>query len=438
MPPIMTKKNQSFYQQNIIISLYIASILAVSSLLNIFRSVPLEFILFLTILPHVIEILMTNLDKRYKKVGLALGVFVNALIFSFVARFLNYELTLVGILLLMLSYQSLFHLGFAGWVLTIMVSCVGIMVHVMSGPYLVIPQAPFQLLIISITCGLFFMFHSAGNAYNNVAEIKRGRRKVDALVAKQNKWVKLISRYLSPKIVDEIVSDKISGNEGYQKKPLTIFFSDIVGFTAISEKITTQELAYFLNDYLTAMSNIANKYDATIDKFIGDGIMIFFGDPHTKGPEGDVDSALRMAIEMQKKMSDLNARWSRMNFKYKFNVRMGIHHGVATVGNFGANVQMNYTAIGSNVNLAARLEQAAPESGIMVSNDVRELASNQFRFIESKSVTLKGIDEPVSVSLLDYHYEYIEEDASTPSGIPLNTIQGHLDEIRRLRTLKNK
>lgn len=436
MNPVVTKKNQSFYQQNLIINIYVVSILTVGGLLNIFASIPIELILFLSILPHLIEILMTKIDKRYIKLGLLLGVVTNALLFSFVAGYLHYEITLVGILLLMLSYQSLFHLGFVGWVVTIIISCTGLMISVIGQQSVSIFQAPLQLLVIGITCSLFFMFHSAGNAYNNVAEIKRGRLKVDALVKKQHKWVKLISRYLSPKIVNEIVSDNVSGNEGYRKKPLTIFFSDIVGFTTISEEITTQELAYFLNDYLSAMSEIANKYDATIDKFIGDGIMIFFGDPSTKGPTSDVDNALNMAIEMQKKMSSLNARWSKMHFKHKFNIRIGIHHGIATVGNFGSNVQMNYTAIGSSVNLAARLEQAAPSAGILVSNAVREIASDTFRFINTDSVSLKGINGSVDVALVDYHYEYMNDEATTPSGKPLLHVKGYIEKIRALKALK--
>lgn len=428
------KNNQSFYQQNIIVCIYVASILAVGSISNVFSSIPVEFLFIVTIFPHLIEVLMSKLAKNKRKIGLWLGITFNAVAFPFISKYLNYEITLSGVLILMLTYQSLFHLGFLGWVVTVTLGFLGLTVHIFNEDYLIIPQAPFQILIIAITCGLFFMFHSAGNAYNNVTEIKKGRKKVDHLLDKQVRWVKLISRYLSPKIVNEIVTDKVSGNEGYKRKELTIFFSDVVGFTSISERITTQELAYYLNDYLSAMSEIANKYGATIDKFIGDGIMIFFGDPHSDGPKGDVNKALSMATEMQIEMSHLNARWARMNFKYKFKLRMGIHHGVATVGNFGSSVQMNYTAIGSNVNLAARLEQSAPDGGIMVSKEVKSLADDKFRFIDMEKATLKGIDEPVDVSLLDYYYEHINKDATTPDGYSLLPIQKRLDA---LRTIKN-
>lgn len=425
---------QVFYHQNIILSLYIASILVVGSITNSFKTVPVEFFLSLTTYPHLIEILMTNsLFSRFR-ITSWFGIATNALVAPYIISLLNYEVTLTGILFLLVSYQSLLFKGVRGWALTIFLTCIGTVVFVYREDFILIPQAPFQILIIAFTCSLFFIYYSAGNAYENLQEIKDKRRALNTLLDKNSRWVKVISRYLSPKIVNEIVNDKVTGNETYQRRPLTIFFSDVVGFTSISEKISTKELAYYLNDYLSEMSSIANKHGGTIDKFIGDGIMIFFGDPSSKGIKEDVSSAIDMAIEMQRAMTNINARWSRMNFKYKFNIRMGIHHGIATVGNFGSTSQLNYTAIGNNVNLAARLEQTSPQAGIHVSEQVKEIVGENYKFSASKSLKLKGISKPVDTFTIDYHHEEYVPGMKSPDGVSLESVSNYLAEIRRLRT----
>jgi class 3 adenylate cyclase len=398
-----SKSKQSFYQQNIILSIYITSILVVGMVTKTFEDSPIEFIVYLTIYPHLLEVIMAALNKKNSFIATWIGVIVSAGSFPFVADMLGFEITLTGLLLLLISYQSLYHLGFRGWVTTILISCIGLLILIYSKPYLIISKAPFQLLIIGLTCGLFFMFHSAGNAYENVSLLKKNRKEIDELYNKNKQWISVISRYLSPKIVHEIVNDKVTGNEGYQRKEMTIFFSDIVGFTSISEKIKPDELAFYLNYYLGEMSIIADEYGATVDKFIGDGIMIFFGDPDSLGPVGDTSKAVEMAIAMQLKMTELNAKWHQMNFEYKFDIRIGIHHGVATVGNFGSDSQVNYTVIGNDVNIAARLEQAAKPQGILVSANVRDLLIGKYDFSDKEALKLKGLDNPVEAFHVSYN-----------------------------------
>lgn len=204
-----------------------------------------------------------------------------------------------------------------------------------------------------------------------------------------------LSKYLSPQICEQIFSD-VEFEKGSGRKKLTIFFSDIVSFTSISEAMEAEELSGFLNFYLTNMCDIALKHGGTIDKFIGDSIMIFFGDPQTQGPEQDAISCCKMALEMLtfvERNADLIKE--KFNFPEKLEIRIGIHSGMCSVGNFGSDQRLDYTIIGRAVNVAARLEQAAPKNSILFSNSTKALLGETFEVSETIEVTAKGIDRPV-------------------------------------------
>ena len=204
-----------------------------------------------------------------------------------------------------------------------------------------------------------------------------------------------LSKYLSPQICEQIFSD-VEFEKGSGRKKLTIFFSDIVSFTSISETMEAEELSSFLNFYLTNMCEIALKYGGTIDKFIGDSIMIFFGDPQTRGQEQDAISCCKMALEMLAFVeSHEDLIKEKFNFPEKLEIRIGIHTGMCSVGNFGSDQRLDYTIIGRAVNVAARLEQAAPKNSILFSNSTKALLGETFEVSETIEVTAKGIDRPV-------------------------------------------
>ena len=204
-----------------------------------------------------------------------------------------------------------------------------------------------------------------------------------------------LSKYLSPQICEQIFSD-VEFEKGSGRKKLTIFFSDIVSFTSISEAMEAEELSGFLNFYLTNMCDIALKHGGTIDKFIGDSIMIFFGDPQTQGPEQDAISCCKMALEMLTFVeSNEDLIKEKFNFPEKLEIRIGIHSGMCSVGNFGSDQRLDYTIIGRAVNVAARLEQAAPKNSILFSNSTKALLGEAFEVSETIEITAKGIDRPV-------------------------------------------
>ena len=200
-----------------------------------------------------------------------------------------------------------------------------------------------------------------------------------------------LAKYLSPQIHEQIFSGKQSAEVKSNRKKLTIFFSDIVNFTDISDELESEEMTNLLNFYLNEMSQIALKFGGTIDKFIGDALMIFFGDPETKGPQEDAKQCIQMALEMQDLMTQLSDYWSKnYSLKKELKIRIGINTGFCTVGNFGSLDRIDYTAIGSTVNLASRLESMSDPGSILVSEDTFALVNNFFSFENPKEVKVKG------------------------------------------------
>ena len=174
-----------------------------------------------------------------------------------------------------------------------------------------------------------------------------------------------LSKYLSPQVYSSIFTGQRSVEIASNRKKLTVFFSDIVDFTATTDDLESEELTALLNRYLTEMSKIALEHGATIDKYIGDAILLFFGDPETKGIKEDAIACVSMAIAMQRRMRELQSEWRDAGLEKPFQLRIGISTGYCTVGNFGSDDRMDYTIIGNEVNLASRLQSHAEPGGIL-------------------------------------------------------------------------
>lgn len=225
-----------------------------------------------------------------------------------------------------------------------------------------------------------------------------------------------LSRYLSPQIRDSIFSGKQEGKIESHRKKLTVFFSDIRNFTETTDQMETEDLTDLLNNYLEEMSQIALKHGATIDKYIGDAIMIFFGDPESQGESADALACVEMAIEMRERIRVLQKIWMDKGISRPFHIRMGINTGYCTVGNFGSNERMDYTIIGSQVNLASRLESAAEPDQILISHETHSHVKDTI-FLEKKDVIqVKGIHYDVQtyqvidyISKIESNQSHIEE-----------------------------
>lgn len=210
-----------------------------------------------------------------------------------------------------------------------------------------------------------------------------------------------LSKYLPPQLYGAIFSGRKDVTVTTERKKLTIFFSDIADFTATAERLQPEELTTLLNEYLTEMSRIAVAHGATIDKFVGDAMLVFFGDPETQGVVEDARRCVRMATEMQHGAARLAGRWSRRGVALPFRVRMGLNTGYCNVGNFGSADRMTYTIIGAEANLAARLQAIAEPRRIVLSHETHALVRDAVRAHPLAPITMKGIAHPVVPYVVD-------------------------------------
>jgi class 3 adenylate cyclase/HAMP domain-containing protein len=245
--------------------------------------------------------------------------------------------------------------------------------------------------------------------YSDITDLKQ---REEDLTKKSNALEQLsnqLAKYLSPQVYDSIFSGKQEVKLVSQRKRLTVFFSDLVGFTETTERLESEDLTRLLNHYLTEMSEIALVHGATIDKYVGDAIVIFFGDPETRGVKEDALACVTMAIAMRKRMKELNSVWVESGLEKPLQCRMGINTGVCTVGNFGSEDRMDYTIIGGGVNLAARLETACPENEILISYETYAHVKDQIECQEERQIEVKGISHPVSTHRVIDLYENLGE-----------------------------
>jgi class 3 adenylate cyclase len=214
-----------------------------------------------------------------------------------------------------------------------------------------------------------------------------------------------LAKYLSPQVYDSIFSGKQEVKVASTRKKLTVFFSDIAGFTETADRLESEELNQLLNHYLTEMSKIALAHGATIDKYVGDAILIFFGDPETKGVREDALACVKMAVAMRERMRDLEILWRQSGIEKPLLCRMGIHTGYCTVGNFGSEDRMDYTIIGGAVNTASRLETLAESGQILISYETFAHVKDKFHCEKHGEAKVKGIAYPVDTYLVNDSYE---------------------------------
>ncbi len=204
-----------------------------------------------------------------------------------------------------------------------------------------------------------------------------------------------LSKYVSTEVIQSIVDGKTEAKIKSSRKMLSVFFSDIVGFSKKTELLAPEDMTLLLNKYFDRMESIIRKYNGTLDKFIGDAIMVFFGDPTTKSAQEDALSCVKMAMEMQKQVLDLSVEWDKYGLDEGFQIRIGIFTGYCTVGNFGSEEQMDYTIIGNPVNAASRLESAACPGETLISYDTWALINEYVDGEEVDAITVKGFQDPL-------------------------------------------
>lgn len=212
--------------------------------------------------------------------------------------------------------------------------------------------------------------------------------------------------YFPPSVVRRIMANPRLITAGGQKKELTILFSDIKSFTTHSAPLAADEIQRLLNEYFDAMVEIVFQHQGTVDKFIGDGLMVFFGDPEPQ--EDHALRCVRAAIDMQRKVRQLRTKWEEQG-SMPLQIRIGINTGSVVVGNMGSARRLSYTVLGSPVNLAQRLESNAPVGGILVSRRTYDLVKDHVGTRPLGSIQVKGLQELIEV------YEVLLDEATLSS-----------------------
>ncbi len=207
---------------------------------------------------------------------------------------------------------------------------------------------------------------------------------------------RMFSRYMSEKVISHLMNHPELLNLGGERRRMTLFFSDLAGFTTISERLGAEEVVALLNDYLSRMTDIILDEEGTVDKFEGDAIMAFWGAPLPQ--EDQALRACRAALRQQAALAELNQHFEKMGLP-RLGMRIGMHTGDAIVGNLGSEKRFDYTAIGDTVNLASRLEGLNKFYGtfIMASETTRAECGDGVVFREMDRVAVKGKVKPVGV-----------------------------------------
>ena len=247
-----------------------------------------------------------------------------------------------------------------------------------------------------------------------------------------------LAKYIPPQIHEALFAGKVDTEIKTRRRKLTVFFSDIKNFTSTSENMQPEDLTKYLNEYFSEMTIIAVNHGATIDKYIGDSMMVFFGDPDTKGEKEDARACLEMALKMQDRMEELRQKWAQEGFAEPFEIRIGINTGYCNVGNFGSDQRLTYTIIGGEVNVAARLESVAEVNGLYLSYETYVHVQDMVDVEKKNAIKMKGINREIKIySVIGKKQEEKEKtkvaEVKKPTKRELSDIEKLKEESKLLR-----
>jgi len=210
------------------------------------------------------------------------------------------------------------------------------------------------------------------------------------------KAARAMERYLDPKLIHEIVESGEKLDIAAKRKELTTMFVNIEGFSTIAETMDVDQLHRFLNDFFGRMTRVIFEHRGTVDKFLGDGLLAFFGEPAPL--ENHADAAVKAAMDMQREMARLNEQWTASGIRELVagvEMRIGINTGTVVVGDLGSDRRVEYTVVGSAVNVAHRLQSLAPAGGVMMSMRTRRLLTTDVECEGPERIRLKGFDRDI-------------------------------------------
>ena len=400
--------NTSSLQQPMYISRIIAyGVAAAVALTGLFLDFfPINAVAFIgaaILIPHIFHVIYQRLSENLRH-NAALGFLVtDAALCGFFLGAIQLPIGISILFLIMLNTAAILTGNLTTWLFCCLALVGGVSASFATNGFLDFGQPPMELLYTAGAGTAIFLGFIAFYGSKKQQELDDMRDGYQGQLDRIQELSDQVSRYVAPQIWDSIFTGRREAKLETQRKKLVVFFSDIVGFSSLSEQMEADSFTDLLNGYLTDMSQIALKYGATIDKFIGDGIMIFFGDPKSKGTKRDALACVAMAIEMRRHMLKMRKQWSEQGMMAPLQIRMGINTGYCTVGNFGTETRMDYTIIDKEVNLASRLESEADAGEILISHETYSLIKDKIMCRQRGTAMVKGFRDPVPLyQVVDY------------------------------------
>lgn len=353
--------------------------------------------------PHLVYFALRSFNK-HKNVKMRQHLLIlDALMCGIILVLMDFSLTPTLLFLLMSNFSFIIVGGLQSWLHGNLAIIAGLTVTSLYNGIQFAEPTPTGVSVIS---GLGVALYIGVTAYYTHQQARALVQAKSLIQSQREQSIALshkLAKYLSPQVWQSIFTGERDVRLETQRKKLAVFFSDIKGFTELSEEMEPESLTELLNNYFNEMSQIALKYGGTIDKFVGDSIMIFFGDPTSRGSKEDTLACVAMAIEMRKHMKVLRQKWKSQGIRTPLEIRMGISTGYCTVGNFGAENRMDYTIIGKEVNLASRLESMAEPGEILVSYETFSLIKDTIMCRDKGEIVVKGFSRPVPIySIVDF------------------------------------
>lgn len=361
-------------------------------------------VVFIALLyPHLVHVLSRPFRQKHAYSTRQFLIHGDAILCGLFLAYLHLPIELVVLFLIMINTSFIIVGSVTAWAFCVISLISGGAAGLLIFGYHQAPPTPDPVFTTAAIGVGMHLAISAFNSNRQARDLMRLKLKFQGQVERFQALSQQVSRYVAPQVWESIFSGRRQAKLETQRKKLVVFFSDIVGFSALSEQMEAEAFTDLLNQYLTDMSRIALKYGGTIDKFIGDGMMIFFGDPSSKGTKGDAIACVSMAIEMRRHMLKLRKQWAEHGMTAPLQIRMGVNTGYCTVGNFGTESRMDYTIIGKEVNLASRLEGEAEPGEILISHETYALVKDKIICRKRGTAEVKGFRDPLPLyQVVDY------------------------------------
>ena len=385
------------YNARVLAYLSGAGTIVTGVLLNHFPAYLIWLIPSAMLWPHLLYFATRYLNKQNDPAFRQKVLLSDAFISGTLLTMIGFSSTPTLFMLLMLQFSLIIVGGMRSWIFGNLACLLGIMATTFIVGVHVAQDPPLLLSIVAGVGASIYVCVTAYYTHQQARALVLAKHQIQIQREQSITLSHKLAKYLSPQVWQSIFTGERDVRLETQRKKLAVFFSDIKGFTDLAEEMEAESLTEILNNYFNEMSQIALKYGGTIDKFVGDSIMVFFGDPTSRGSKQDTLACVAMGIEMRKHMKILRQKWKSQGIRTPLQIRMGISTGYCTVGNFGAENRMDYTIIGKEVNLASRLESLAAPGEILVSYETFSLIKDTIMCRDKGEIIVKGFAKPVPI-----------------------------------------